>query len=838
MSRRGTRRSPLSAASLLLLLCLPAAAQEVAALPQVEIIGVGPLRGAAVLRDRVPANVQTATANDLERSHALDLSALLNRSFGSVTLSELQGNPFQPDLNYRGYTSSPLLGTPQGLSVFVDGVRINQSFGDVVSWDLIPRSAIASISLMPGSNPVFGLNTLGGALAVQTKDGLKHPGSNVQVLAGSFGRAAVEFESGGSRRDGDSGLHWFATGQRFHERGWRPAAPSDVQQLFAKLGHQQDDRELTFAAALADNTLGGSGLQEQAALQRDWRSAYTLPDQTHNRALWLNLTGVQKLRGGWTLSGQVYHRQIATRTSNGDANDRAFDQALYQPDAAERAALDGAGYSGFPASGADASNTPFPRWRCIASVLLNSAPNAFCNGLINRTRTAQRNYGLAVQMALEARAAGFAHQLIVGAAYDASRVHFTQGTQFGFIAADRAIAPVSGPGAFADGTQASDDAFDARVELSSRSQTTSLYVSDTIALAAHTHLTLAGRHNRNAVRSSDGLKPGGGAGSLDGSQVFSRFNPALGFTHASSPAVTVYGGVSQGSRAPSAVELGCADPATPCRLPNAFAGDPPLRQVVTTTVEAGLRGTTASEWSWNIGVFRADNRDDLLFVADNASGLGYFRNFGKTRRQGLELALRSGAKSGWAVGGNLTLLAATYRSAETVGAAGNSSNSAAAAGLPGTDGTIQLRPGDRIALLPRGSLKLFAETGLTSQWRANVDLTASTGAVARGNENGAHRPDNIHYTGPGHSAGYAVVNMNLDWRPTAALRMFLQVNNLLDRKFTSAAQLGADGFDAQGNFIARPLPQNTNGDHPLRHGTFMAPGAPRAAWVGARFSFY
>ena len=89
----------------------------------------------------------------------------------------MQGNPFQPDLNYRGYTASPLLGTPQGLSVYMDGVRLNQPFGDVVSWDLIPRQAIASMTLMPGSNPLFGLNTLGGALSIQTKDGRDAPGT-------------------------------------------------------------------------------------------------------------------------------------------------------------------------------------------------------------------------------------------------------------------------------------------------------------------------------------------------------------------------------------------------------------------------------------------------------------------------------------------------------------------------------------------------------------------------------------------------------------------------------------------------------------------------------------
>ena len=83
--------------------------------------------------------MQTAGSADIEASGALDLSDFLNRRFNGVFVNEMQGNPFQPDLNYRGYTASPLLGTPQGLSIYMDGVRLNQPFGDVVSWDLIPR---------------------------------------------------------------------------------------------------------------------------------------------------------------------------------------------------------------------------------------------------------------------------------------------------------------------------------------------------------------------------------------------------------------------------------------------------------------------------------------------------------------------------------------------------------------------------------------------------------------------------------------------------------------------------------------------------------------------------
>jgi outer membrane receptor protein involved in Fe transport len=147
----------------------------------VGVIGTTPLPGVELPADQVPAPVQTATSEDIDRSGALDVSDFLNRRVNGVHVNEVQNNPFQPDVNYRGYSASPLLGTPQGLSVYMDGVRLNQPFGEVVSWDLIPRLAIASATMMPGSNPMFGLNTLGGALSLQTKDGRAFRGTTVQA---------------------------------------------------------------------------------------------------------------------------------------------------------------------------------------------------------------------------------------------------------------------------------------------------------------------------------------------------------------------------------------------------------------------------------------------------------------------------------------------------------------------------------------------------------------------------------------------------------------------------------------------------------------------------------
>ena len=132
-----------------------------------DVISVAPLSGTTMPKDDVPMNIQTATAKDIENSGAIDLSDFMNRNLNGVYVNNNQENPFQPDLNYRGYTASPLLGTPEGMSVYVDGVRQNQPFGDVVAWDLIPKVAIQDMALVPGSDPVFGLNTLGAAVTVQ-----------------------------------------------------------------------------------------------------------------------------------------------------------------------------------------------------------------------------------------------------------------------------------------------------------------------------------------------------------------------------------------------------------------------------------------------------------------------------------------------------------------------------------------------------------------------------------------------------------------------------------------------------------------------------------------------
>lgn len=800
-----------------------AAAEVAADLTPLTVVGITPLGGQAH-RDTVPAPIQTATAEAIDASHALDLTVFVNRRLAGVYVNDIQNNPLQPDVNYRGFTASPLLGTAQGLSVYMDGVRLNQPFGDVVSWDLIPRAAIADIALIPGSNPLFGRNTLGGALSIRTKDGRTAPGAAIQLGYGSNARVQAELETGGSA---DNGLHWFVTANRFEEDGWRVDSPSQASQVFGKLGWSDATTDLALTAAYADTDLNGNGLQEQRFLERDYASVYTKPDNTQNQSTLLNFTVSRQLSDNLSISGGAYYRKIETSTYNGDINEEALGENVYQPSASEQAALTAAGITGFPTSGETAANTPFPKFRCIANALTNEEPGEKCNGLINRGGLNQEDAGVSAEFTLTSET----NRLTLGGGYDANSSRFVQTSQYGYLTPDRGVIGVA---AFADGSQDSENVSDSRVDLKGLTRTWSLFATNTLALRPDLNLTLSARYDHTRVKNRDAVTPGGGPGSLDGDHEFDRLNPAVGVTWAASEHLTAYAGYNQGSRAPSAIELGCADPENPCRLPNSMAGDPPLKQVVTHTTEAGLRGTWGQALTWNAGLFRAVNHDDILFVADDQAGFGYFKNFGETRRQGVELGA-SGRFGGVAWSGNYTWLDATYQSPESVNGEANSSNEGPG---PGFEGEIEIAPGDRIPLIPRHIFKANAAWSVTQRVTLSADVLALSGVYARGNENNQHQPDGVYYLGQGKTDAYAVVNLGADYRPTPALKLFAQVSNLFDKAYFTSAQLGATGFTQTGDFIARPFSGPViDGERPMRNATFYGPGAPRAVWIGVRYAF-
>ena len=735
---------------------LPASAQQATnALPRVEVINVTPVPGLGVPKDQIPGNVQSAGDQKLRDAQSLNLPDFLATQMPSITINEIQGNPYQLDVNYRGFSASPLLGTPQGLSVFLDGVRINEPFGDVVNWDLIPRGALASITLMPGSNPLFGLNTLGGALSLQTKNGLTHPGTEVEVSAGSFKRVSTEL-SHGQRIDADS--HLFLAASAFREDGWRDASPSRVNQLFGKFGSREGALRWDASAAYARTKMIGNGASPESMLQVRREQVYTVPDETKNDAVLITLQGNYKLSDAQSVSATAYLRRVDTDTLNGDLND------AYDPPAVPEA------------------------------------------GVENRTSSRQRGEGLALQWSH----AGAEHRVAVGLSYDRSRTDFEQTEVGGDLDATRRVIPTG---------VATTNAL-----LRGKTTTQSAFATDTWALTPDMHLTLAGRYNRtHVVTIDDGRANLGLPTTLDSDHRYNRFNPAAGLTVRVTPLMTVYGGVSQGNRAPSPIELGCSDPANPCVLPNALQSDPPLKQVVSRTVELGVRGTTGGV-RWNASAFSTHNRDDILFIS-NALAAGYFTNFGRTQRQGIELdAGGSFGRIDWSVA--YSHLRATYESPACIVSRSNST----AETSPNCTGAneIEVRAGDTIPGMPRHSVKLNLGLRATDSLRFGAQLATHSSIYVRGNENNLHAADGVNFSGTGQLPAFTVLNLTGEWRFAPGWELFGRINNVFDKRYATGGLLAVNAFDGTGTI--QP-PAN------WRNEQFNTPAAPRSAWVGVRWNF-
>lgn len=795
---------------------------------QMDVVEATPLAGFDVPVAQVPAPVQSVTTEDIQQSGSLDLSDFLNKHLAGVNVNETQENPYQPDVNYRGYTASPLLGTPEGISVYFDSVRMNQPFGDVVSWDLIPKIAISEATLMPGSNPLFGLNTLGGAIAITTKDGNSAPGTTLTTTGGSNNRRAFEFEHGGWSK---GGFNWYLAGNAFHDDGWRPLSPTDVRQAFLKLGWQRANTSVGLDAAYVYNDLWGHGPQDQRMLNvLGYSSGYTLSDETFNRSPFFNVTLRHIVGMHLTLSGNAYFRNINSYSYNTDFNSDSLEESVYQPSTADQAALQAAGYTGYPTSGANSSNTPFPYWRCIAQALQGAEAAEKCDAFLTRSWTNQNNYGVAAQGTYSSGSGDRQNRFTAGFAVDHSSIDYVQNQQFGYINPDRTM---TGINAWADGsTSVNDVPFDTRVDLRGTPTTGSVFLADTLT-AGKFSLLASGRYNHTTSDNRDRIAPAAGPGSLTGSAVFQRFNPAVGVTYAPVKAFNTYFSYSESNRAPTSIELGCADPENPCHLPNSLASDPPLRQVVAHTFEAGVRSSSESKLTWSAGWYRAKNTDDLLFVSSPQANNGYFKNFGETLRQGVTVDIRR-RFGAFELGGDYTFINATYQSTETIDGAGNSSNDS---GVPGLDGSITIGPGDHIPEIPDHMLKLYADWRPMKKLFVELILNAQSKSFARGNENNIDKPDNLHYFGTGMSPGYAVLGMSSHYQLSKRAQLFAQINNLTNRHYFTGATLAVTGFTPQGNYLARPFPATASGDYPLIYSTFLSPGAPLAVSGGLKFTF-
>ncbi|MFM0217974.1 MULTISPECIES: TonB-dependent receptor [Paraburkholderia] len=579
-------------------------------LAPVVVVGTTPLLGIGTPLAQVPANVQTVHAQDIAQQHRSTLTDYFAKNLPSVDIADAQGNPYQMNVNYRGFTASPLLGTPQGISVFVDGVRVNEPFGDVVNWDVLPQQAIDTIQLIPGSNPTYGLNTLGGALAITTKNGKTSPGGEAEVALGSWGRKSAQIEQGGTI---GQNLDYYVTGNVANDNGWAEQNASRVRQIFGKLRYTDADTTLSLSAGGADNDLHGTQTIPRSFLGNP-KQPYTYPDQNLNTAGYLTLSGEHYFSDNVELSGNAYYRHFRNSNLSSNTNPNF----------------------GSVGDDGDLDTTQATNEKSVVST---------------------ESYGASLQLTLLGKLGGMENQFVAGVSADIANSRYTESSQDAVFTDSRATL---GIGDFTQQTAAK-----------THNGNYGIYMQDTLSLTKQWSLTLAGRYNwaDATIGDSSGLQP-----QLNGHHTFSRFNPAVGINWNPTSTFTAYATYNEGMRSPTAIELACADPAAPCSLPNDFVSDPALQPVISKTFEFGARGRVGQATTWSAAVYRTTLDNDIEFISSNgaASNRGFFQNVGRTRRQGFELSGRS-QLGPLAVTASYSYIDATYRSAWTESSPSNSS---------------------------------------------------------------------------------------------------------------------------------------------------------------------
>ena len=780
-----------------------ASAQE--ALPEIVVISNTPLQGPGIDRDKIPSTTYSVNATDFQRSFSPNVTDTLFQRIPGVSLSDPNGNSAQQEIRFRGFSASPLQGTPQGLAVYMNGIRLNEAFGDTVNWDLIPTNAIQSANVFTG-NPIFGLNALGGAISLQTKNGFTYQGFEGELQGGSFGRVQSSVQYGVQKGDWSA---YFA-GQGVSDDGWRQKSDAKLGRFYGDIGWRGETSELHFYGSLAQTQFGVAAATPIQLLNRDWTSIYTTPQTTRNDMALIGVNGKYDLPDAWSISGNLYGRFF--RQTHVDGNDGNFERCSNASSFANRLCLEDDGFTRpNPFTGAaalafrnqfavlDANNQPIP---CPPGVGNTCANVPY--GTIDRTNTRSDTFGGSLQATNDAKVFGRDNHFVVGGSIDRGRTAFDAASTLGFINPDLTIGinpAIPGNGAL---IHTLGNIGYAPVGIDTRNTYYGLYATDTLDITSRLSVTAGARLNVAKITVADQL---GNAPDLNSDQTFSRINPVTGLTYKLASWITAYGGYSESNRAPTPLELGCSNPAKPCLLENFLVSDPPLKQVVGRTYEAGLRGTTAlfgGEVGWKAGVFRTDSVDDIITLASQIQGRGYYANVPLTRRQGAELS--ADYKSGqWLAYASYSYLDATYRFDGDIASPNNP--------MADANGNVQVVTGNKIPGLPQHQFKAGLDYFVTPDWKIGGDIIAVGSRYYVGDD--ANQNDKL--------PGYAVVNLHTSYQVTPNITLFALANNIFNNKYA----LFGTYFEPQGTAKAG-LPITLTDQRTL------VPGAPLAIYGGIR----
>ena len=734
-----------------------------------------PLAGPSTDVDKFPASVNAVDSGQIERAGSLNVADALQKYVPGVVVSEVSGNPFQPDVQFRGFVASPVSGTPQGLAVYQNGVRINEAFGDTVNWDLIPTAAIRSVTIAT-NNPAFGLNALGGAVNVQMKDGFNYHGAEIDTMGGSFGRIQSSLQWG---KQVDSFAVYGAL-EALHDGGFRNFSASDVRRFYGDVGYKSDSSEFHLNMGAADNKFGATATVPVELLEQYYGATYTTPQTSANRVGYVNLTGKVEATPTWTIEGNAHLRIFDHNTLDGN------------PTGTHACAADATllcfGDNDAPANGVDGGQLVNP----FGGALL---------GENDRTTTRSTTSGVSLQATNSDKLFGHDNRFVVGTSFDTSVTRFNASAELGTIGANFVV---NGSGIFLG--QSGDPVSIGPVALRTTNQYTGLYALDTFDVTNAFSVTAGGRFNNARIVLEDQISD-----ALNGNETFNRFNPIIGGTYKINSGLTAYAGYSEANRAPTPLELGCADPAHPCIAAAFLVSDPPLKQVVSRTFEAGLRGTkelNLGTLGWKLGAFRSTNTDDILAIPSPVlQGFGYFQNVGSIRRQGIEaeVSLKSEKLQLYA---SYALVDARFLDSLQVG-----SNSPFA----DADGNVQILPGNRIPAIPRNRIKAGIDYSVTDAFKVGGDALFVSDQYFVGDEsNQASR-----------LPSYAVFNLHSSYQINKTFQIYARADNIFDNRYATYGTF----------FDITAVPNFANGGAAFTDPRSVSPARPRALYVGLKATF-
>ena len=729
--------------------CQTAVAQSVPGaapinLPDVNVVGSTPLLGSGIDRDEIPAATNVLGQKDIDRTGIPSLTQAILDNIPGATVNDVESNPFQPDILFRGFTASPVAGTSEGLAVYVNGMRFNNAFGDTVNWDLIPSVAIGTVNV-EASNPVFGLNALGGSVNVQLKNGFDVHGGDITGFYGSYNRQSGSFEYG--QQSGNFAM--YTSGEAIHDDGFRQTQSSNIFRFYNDFGWRNDVAEIHLNVDAADNKLGNPGASPVQALNSDIAYIFTAPNTVSNKYVAVNLNGTYALNDSTALQGLAYFQNLTQRVPNGATVEVGQCAPPYSP------ALLCNDDSGVPVTGRN-------------GVLI---PNFISNGVYSALSSQGLDshvYGASTQLTNDAEIFGHTNHLVAGASFDGSDSVFNGSTAIGGF--NEYTREYIGPGSVQD--QPSEAVSPVQVATTTRYY--AVFGQDILTLAPKLQLSLAGRFNDAETNLYDKL-----GGPVNGNHSYNRFNPSAGVTYRVAPWLQAYGSYSETNRMPTPQELSCASAAVPCSLLAFFVGDPDLKQVVARTFEAGARGTLAEFYSgklaWNADYYHTKDHDDLIYETTTYNpNLAYYTNAGSTLRQGVEANLRYDtprlhASLGYAY------TDATFQSPLLLGSDAN----------PGSDvnGNEHVVPGDRIPGIAKHRGTAVLAYNITDRWIIGGNAVLQSSQYRVGDEANLTKP----------VGGYVTVNLNTSYKITKYITLFGILNNALNQRYDTYGTFGPIG---------------------------------------------